>query len=1077
MSTLLCSSAFANLASTDSVDTSGLKSASVGSNVDAELEKIFNGVREFHIFKQNYSRWSGTDTYTTLVTGQNGFPVFSPRSDKDPKYTDYPIDYSSNTIKRYRPVRPPESVKSYYTDNSIALGDKETATYNAPMVAAGTIGKGRVLIMGSHLYGSILVNPRNYSDNVRNNNRTDEPDSDEMENFFHNVFAWLTEQNSEESKRYTKTGSPIPILSNKKGTAFWGTTFTSSHELRDFKIHDNYNVSSGENPKLVTTWTEAKEQGLLDPSIYPLIILEDFEMRTSWAAYSKPGKEDGTNRKTALDEVDLIVDYIRAGGGVLMMESPNYADSLGVVDTASNQIMKKAGVTTFFANNRQETKLLPTKTEVGGVHQYDMCLVDYIGHTDLQRRLGMDDYSNVPTTLDELKSILDGRGQISYLEEVLKRRERKIFMEGNSTTALTQTNCGTVEVDDSSGNKVAVQTTLVKGDGIVENDGKYDKYAKYPVDLNFVQAQGDMGGSMNTLLAHELQENLLSTVDLNREYTNMSALLLNDAVFTGEKFQTLNNLLAYYKTGGKFVNDNGEFYPGFSFTKNEVLDFQRKPVTRIMVERAFYDKTLKYDPSEFPGQSSSMGANHTAEIYLKRNTLYQKWYAGNMQSTGLYAPAHQDITVTLPDGVDETKMQLQIGVGDNVGGIFRHEINLKRPPKYVKKYKFKTATGVDSKTITVQHPYGGLIFLKSFDNTKTEDATATVSFSGVQPAIRFVLGETDETAWETMKQYPAPKAELESKHYIVTVAKANMASLSFTEVTQIAQNFDTMTQNAYDFYGYDRTCGDTFTEHTPPSCDNGKKMAHKNREVFDPHISIGAGHSGYPVMVMKWKPSSSSFPQNPKSSWLLWHEMGHNMVESWLGIAGAGEVANNVMCLHQQKRFGQALRTDGSIANVSTILAKGQPWADGGNFGRLLMFHQLAKWIDSNYLSDFKAKNSKYYEANGSVKSAYPFLDGDGFDIYKILHREARDRATSSDKYDVCMKQSGKTKTDMLAICSSAILELNTKSFFEAWRAGVIGIGNVDGQNIYDSTGAISSGLDTGYTTAPSPIIESFTGN
>jgi accessory colonization factor AcfD len=244
--------------------------------------------------------------------------------------------------------------------------------------------------------------------------------------------------------------------------------------------------------------------------------------------------------------------------------------------------------------------------------------------------------------------------------------------------------------------------------------------------------------------------------------------------------------------------------------------------------------------------------------------------------------------------------------------------------------------------------------------------------------------------------------------------------------------------------------------------------------VFDPHISIGSGHSGYPIMVMNWKPNNTTFPQDASNSFLLWHEMGHNMVESWLGISGAGEVANNVMALHQQKRFARPLRTTGSIGSVDTILAKGQPWADGGNFGRLLMFHQLAKWVDVNYLTTFKTKNSKYYEANGTPKAAYPFLDGDGFDVYKILHREARDRQDDGDKYDACRKQQGKTKTDMLAICSSTLLELNLVGFYQAWNAGVVGIGNVNGQNIYDSTGGLSDGLNVGYTELPSPSIEHY---
>ncbi len=1073
----LCTSSLllAGIGSND-INTTSLKSASVSSDVDTQLEKIYKDVREFHIFKQNFNRWSGTDTFTTLIVGDNSFPVFSPRSDKDPSMTEYPINYNS-TISRYTPVRPPASVLKFYTDNNIALGNEETATYNAPIVSAGVIGKGRVLTMGSTLYGSVLVNPRNYSNNGKNRdtNISYTPDSADMENFFHNIFSWLSEQNPNEELRYSKTGTATKILSNKTITYFWSpASWGVENDKIDFEISENFNLDTDANPKVTPTWKDASDNGILDPSVYPLIILEDFELSNS---NNNATFMEHTLRKTALNEVELIVNYIREGGGVLIMESPRFNDKYGITQTASNEILKLAGITTFFENNKQDIKILPKKTDVGGVSEYDMCLVDYINHTDLIRRLEMEDYSNVPTTLDGLKELLTTNGKISYLEEVLDGRDRNIFSEGNETSTLTTEDCGEVEITLENGSKENIQTILVKGDGIIQDDGNYDKYANYPIDLNFVQAQGDMGGSMNTLLAHELGEEgkQLSKTDLNREYTNMGALLLNDAEFSGDKFVSLNEMLDRYKSGGDFTNTDGEFYAGFNFTTKEVLDFRVKPVTRIMLERAFYDENLKYDPSQFPGETTDSVSDETATIYLKRNTSFQKWYAGNMQSTGLYAPAHTDITVTLPDDVNPEKMQLIIAVGDNVGGMFRHEINLKRPPKMVKKYKFLSESGSSSRTITVQHPYGGLIFLKSFDSSAENGATASISFTNVQKSVRFVLGETTSDEWNTIKNGVAPKAELESKHYILTVPRANMASLSFERVTEIANEFDEMAVNAYDFYGYDRGCSsDTYTEHTPPTCES--KKAHKHREVFDPHISIGSGHSGYPLMVMNWKPSAITFPQDAKKSFLLWHEMGHNMVESWLGINGATEVANNVMCLHQQKRFGASLTTDASIANVGIILAKGQPWADGGDFGRLLMFHQLPKWIEANYLTDFKSKNAKYYETDGSVKSEYPFLDGDGFDIYKILHREARDRATSSDKYDSCMKQSGKTKTDMLAICTSTILELDTKPFFEAWKAGVVGIGNVDGVNIYDIDGGISSGLSTGYTTLPNPSIESYVG-
>jgi len=1064
---------FATLPSSSDVDTTALEELSVSSNVDAQLEKIFDGVREFHIFKPVYERWSGTDTYITLVTGQNGFPIFSPRNDKDPKYTDYPIDYTNKAIKRYRPVRPPKSVAQYYSDNSIELGDKNTSVYTAPIVAGGTIGKGRIIAMGSHLYASILVNSRNYSYNYSNwdTNRSHTPDSVDMENFFHNVMAWLTEQNPNENLRYSKTGSAIPILSNKSRTMFWiigGGSYESDSE--EFKIDSRYNIEAGANPKYVPTWKEAFENGDLDPNKYPLIILEDFERRSSWTYYHQ-----STKRRTQLDEVDLLVDYIRKGGGVLLMDSPTFAEEEGVTATAGNEIMKKAGVSTYFSNLNARVKLLPPKTDVGGVHQYDMCLLDYIPKDKLGV-LNVEDYSDVPDTLDGLKSLLDSNGKLTALEEFLASRKRKIFIEGNSTAELTQSDCGKVELELEDGSKQEVQTTLVKGDGIPQN-GQFDWYAKYPVDLNFVQAQGDVGGSMNTLLAHELGEKKLLSVDLNREYTNMSALLLNDAIFTGEKFKSLNDLLNEYKAGGRFVNGAGEFYPGFSFNPKDILDYRKKPVTRIIVERAFYDKSLKYDPSQYPGQTSSTGSTITSTIYLHRNSSYQKWYAGITQSTGVFAPAHQDITITLPDNVDPTKMRVQIGMGDNVVGRFTHEINLKRPPKYVKNFKFYAPNGDVTHTITVQHPYGGLVFLKSYDSSKDENATAELTFSNVQPAIHFVLGKTTSDEWNSMKNAIAPKAELESHHYIVTVPRSTMASLSFEEVTQIAQNYDTMARNAYDFYGYDRNCSEPFTQNTPPSCSNSLKLAHKQREVFDPIISIGSGHSGYPVMVMSWNPTQTTFPQDPTNSWLIWHEMGHNMAEPWLTIAGATEVANNVMCLYQQRKFTHPLRTENSLANVGTILAKGQPWADGGNFGRLLMFHQLVGWLEANYMSDFKAKNSKYYNTDGTVKAKYPFLSGDGFDLYKILHREARDRTAENNKYDACMRKSGATTTDMLALCTSAILELDTKPFFQAWKAGIVAIGAVDGVNVYDSSDGISSDLDTGYTNKPTPTIQSYTGN
>lgn len=54
------------------------------------------------------------------------------------------------------------------------------------------------------------------------------------------------------------------------------------------------------------------------------------------------------------------------------------------------------------------------------------------------------------------------------------------------------------------------------------------------------------------------------------------------------------------------------------------------------------------------------------------------------------------------------------------------------------------------------------------------------------------------------------------------------------------------------------------------------------------------------------------------------------------------------------------------------------------------------------------------------------------------------------------------------------ILDFNLVGFFATGKAGVVGIGNVDGQNIYDATGGMTNGLDVGYSALPSPNIENY---
>ena len=1042
------------LFSVSSSSMEDLKALQVSANPGKQVADIFVDVKDFHLFRGLFE-WNKLDTATLLINGQNGIPIFSARAEKDPHHTDYPINYNK-PITRYMPVLPPESVTDQYTAEQ--LGDKETAVYNAPMVSAGTIGKGRILAMSGYTYGSILVNPRNYSANGRNKDTVNQPDTADMENFFHNTFKWLSQG------KYSKDGTAIDLATNKEFAIFTsvgGWSWTADRV--NFNIHNNFNI----NQNQVTDFEN------LNPTDYPILILEEFARH----------KIDSI-QKSYLDKLtDLphLLKYVQNGGSILIMESFYYPENSP--KTVNETLLAKAGLYVI-RNQRNGATFLPKHNKVGGVHQFDMCVQDYVGLTQLERKVGLTTYENLATTKDgliaQIKNHLGESSWESGLDETLKMRERTIYKLGTEDNkTFTESDC-LVIVEDSNGTNTTVQSQLVKGDGIpgdADTWYKYDSYVKYPVDLNFIEAQGDMGGKMNSLLAHEEKTELMKKVDVQREYTNMYALLMNDANFTGEKFESLNTLLNLYKDiNSSKVNSEGEFDSVFRFSPTrKVLNYRENPVTRIMLERAFYDPQLKFDPTHFPGKVTA-GNQETATIFLRKISAYSKWYARNMQSTGLFAPAHKEITVTVPDGVDFTKLQLQIGVGDNVSGLIKHEIILKRPPRMVKKYSFS------SRTLTVTHPYGGLIYLTSHDKNPTNE-TATFTFDNVEKAIHFKLGETTESDWDTMKTYLAPKAELESKHFINTFARKNIAELTFAEIENIARGFDEVALNSNDFYGYDTSCSADileFTKHSPPTCDTRK--GYKHRQVFDPHISIGAGHSGYPIMVMTWRPNSTNFPQNPRKSWLLWHELGHNTVEKWLNIAGAGEVANNVMCLYQQHKFGETSKIANRMPSSGILVNKAQSYGDGGAFGRLVMFAQIPLWVEANYFVEFKAANPKYFETDGTPKSEFGFLDNSVWDIFKIMHRETRENnSTSEYRYSACAKNDNLTTSENFGTCMSSILQLDLTSFLQDWEIGTIGAGVVDGVSVYDSSDGFGTAGESAISDMnlqnPSSPIQGFTGN
>lgn len=258
--------------------------------------------------------------------------------------------------------------------------------------------------------------------------------------------------------------------------------------------------------------------------------------------------------------------------------------------------------------------------------------------------------------------------------------------------------------------------------------------------------------------------------------------------------------------------------------------------------------------------------NTNGETVTQNINLYSaptKWFAGNMQSTGLWAPAQQEVSIESKSTVPVT---VTVALADDLTGREKHEVSLNRPPRVTKTYDLKA-----NDKVTFKVPYGGLIYIKG-DSKEVQSADFT--FTGVVKAPFYKDGK-----WQHDLNSPAPLGELESASFVYTTPKKNLNASNYTGgLEQFANDLDTFASSMNDFYGRDSEDGKhrMFTYKNLPG--------HKHRFANDVQISIGDAHSGYPVMNSSFSPNSTTLPTTPLNDWLIWHEVGHNAAETPLTV-------------------------------------------------------------------------------------------------------------------------------------------------------------------------------------------------
>uniref|UniRef100_A0A3Q2G1L0 TRPM8 channel-associated factor homolog n=1 Tax=Cyprinodon variegatus TaxID=28743 RepID=A0A3Q2G1L0_CYPVA len=214
-------------------------------------------------------------------------------------------------------------------------------------------------------------------------------------------------------------------------------------------------------------------------------------------------------------------------------------------------------------------------------------------------------------------------------------------------------------------------------------------------------------------------------------------------------------------------------------------------------------------------------------------------------STGLYLSPGMKTDVVLPPKL------IQIGC---------HSDHLKkkvlvRAPYVIKRFP------VTSERMKVWNLWGGLIYLMAPRNIKLEEEQEIVVEEAVA-APYYKSGVTTAADWSSVRQAPAPWAEIEFDNVIFTVPSGRIRQLEIPLEAEKLWN-DIM-----------KAVADLAV--IP------QKFTPKERFVVDVQISIGFLHSGYPIMMM---PSAGAQLFKPDGAWTkgLWgeiHELGHNQQRS-----------------------------------------------------------------------------------------------------------------------------------------------------------------------------------------------------
>ena len=350
----------------------------------------------------------------------------------------------------------------------------------------------------------------------------------------------------------------------------------------------------------------------------------------------------------------------------------------------------------------------------------------------------------------------------------------------------------------------------------------------------------------------------------------------------------------------------------------------------------------------------------------------------NWQSTGLYAPPNQNISVSI-QAVEPISFNVRIG--SHTDKLVASSPNVKGNKEYRRSPIASTIIPITGEhgEFTIRSDIGGLILLES---NRRQNVVVEVTISGAI-AAPYYNGTQSQTAWNRVCVNPVPWGEIEGRHFVVTERSEKLCALTTEQLNSLISYYDTLVNQHENLAGF-----------------NNVLQKGKHRFVRDTQITAGYGHSGFPIMTL-WDLVDST-PAN-LAVWGNGHELGHNYQTNCFASRFGGEVTVNLFTVHSlEKMFPVALnRLEKNYTEVVQKLDHGTLNFDEEN----KLFNQLIFLLQIKDLVGWES-----YQ-----------------DIYK-LYRSMSD----AEKAEYC--GSNQAKLDFFYRKISELAQVDFTNHFEAWK-------------------------------------------